>query len=97
MSSDFESKVNVFLCLQVRDLSVAYLLVGVTYLYVGVLIFAAFPSPPLYKDCIEPVRSTFKFSCLFVLVIFTLSVQCVCFRTHTVTLRRSDRTLPPFC
>uniref|UniRef100_A0A8C6KEG4 Neutral amino acid transporter 9 n=1 Tax=Nothobranchius furzeri TaxID=105023 RepID=A0A8C6KEG4_NOTFU len=38
----------------VRDLSVAYLLVGLTYLYVGVLIFAAFPSPPLYKDCIEP-------------------------------------------
>ncbi|XP_037609021.1 sodium-coupled neutral amino acid transporter 9 [Sebastes umbrosus] len=38
----------------VRDLSVAYLLVGMTYLYVGVLIFAAFPSPPLFKDCIEP-------------------------------------------
>ncbi|KAM7369450.1 hypothetical protein PAMP_013717 [Pampus punctatissimus] len=38
----------------VRDLSVAYLLVGLTYLYVGVLIFAAFPSPPLLKDCIEP-------------------------------------------
>ncbi|XP_046873216.1 sodium-coupled neutral amino acid transporter 9 isoform X3 [Hypomesus transpacificus] len=38
----------------VRDLSVAYLLVGLTYLYVGVLIFAVFPSPPLSKDCIEP-------------------------------------------
>uniref|UniRef100_A0A674PJD5 Neutral amino acid transporter 9 n=1 Tax=Takifugu rubripes TaxID=31033 RepID=A0A674PJD5_TAKRU len=38
----------------VRDLSVAYLLVGLTYLYVGVLIFAAFPSPPLSKECIEP-------------------------------------------
>ncbi|TMS07964.1 neutral amino acid transporter 9 isoform X2 [Larimichthys crocea] len=38
----------------VRDLSVAYLLVGLTYLYVGVLIFVAFPSPPLSKDCIEP-------------------------------------------
>ncbi|XP_023142078.2 neutral amino acid transporter 9 isoform X1 [Amphiprion ocellaris] len=38
----------------VRDLSVAYLLVGMTYLYVGVLIFASFPSPPLFKDCIEP-------------------------------------------
>ncbi|KAF7650833.1 hypothetical protein LDENG_00119860, partial [Lucifuga dentata] len=38
----------------VRDLSVAYLLVGLTYLYVGVLIFAAFPAPPLYKECIEP-------------------------------------------
>uniref|UniRef100_A0A8C6SE32 Neutral amino acid transporter 9 n=1 Tax=Neogobius melanostomus TaxID=47308 RepID=A0A8C6SE32_9GOBI len=38
----------------VRDLSVAYLLVGLTYLYVGVLIFASFPSPPLTKECIEP-------------------------------------------
>lgn len=38
----------------VRDLSVAYLLVCLTYLYVGVLIFAAFPSPPLSKECIEP-------------------------------------------
>lgn len=46
----------LFYFLQVRDLSVAYLLVGLTYLYVGVLIFAAFPSPPLSKDCIEPVR-----------------------------------------
>uniref|UniRef100_H3CCG7 Neutral amino acid transporter 9 n=1 Tax=Tetraodon nigroviridis TaxID=99883 RepID=H3CCG7_TETNG len=42
----------------VRDLSVAYLLVGLTYLYVGVLIFAAFPSPPLSKECIEPVRTS---------------------------------------
>ncbi|XP_034048428.1 sodium-coupled neutral amino acid transporter 9 isoform X2 [Thalassophryne amazonica] len=38
----------------VRDLSVAYLLVGLTYLYVGVLVFAAFPTPPLFKDCIQP-------------------------------------------
>lgn len=38
----------------VRDLSLAYLLVGGTYMYVGVLIFAAFPSPPLSKECIEP-------------------------------------------
>ncbi|XP_060091962.1 neutral amino acid transporter 9 [Heteronotia binoei] len=37
----------------VRDLSIAYFLVGLTYLYVGVLIFAAFPSPPLAKECIE--------------------------------------------
>lgn len=37
----------------VRDLSVAYLLVGLTYLYVGVLIFAAFPSPPITKECIQ--------------------------------------------
>ncbi|KAI5614234.1 sodium-coupled neutral amino acid transporter 9 [Silurus asotus] len=38
----------------VRDLSLAYLLVGLTYLYVGVLVFVSFPSPPLSKDCIEP-------------------------------------------
>ncbi|XP_024119040.1 sodium-coupled neutral amino acid transporter 9 [Oryzias melastigma] len=38
----------------VRDLSVAYLLVGLTYLYVGVLIFGSFPAPPLIKDCIQP-------------------------------------------
>ncbi|XP_030048991.1 neutral amino acid transporter 9 isoform X1 [Microcaecilia unicolor] len=37
----------------VRDLSVAYFLVGLTYLYVGGMIFAAFPSPPLYKECIQ--------------------------------------------
>nr|XP_056704305.1 neutral amino acid transporter 9 [Euleptes europaea] len=37
----------------VRDLSIAYFLVGLTYLYVGVLIFSAFPSPPLTKECIE--------------------------------------------
>ncbi|NXX96574.1 S38A9 protein, partial [Centropus bengalensis] len=37
----------------VRDLSIAYFLVGLTYLYVGVIIFASFPSPPLSKDCIE--------------------------------------------
>uniref|UniRef100_A0A493TLQ8 Neutral amino acid transporter 9 n=1 Tax=Anas platyrhynchos platyrhynchos TaxID=8840 RepID=A0A493TLQ8_ANAPP len=37
----------------VRDLSIAYLLVGLTYLYVGVIIFASFPSPPLSKECIE--------------------------------------------
>ncbi|XP_034296775.1 neutral amino acid transporter 9 isoform X2 [Pantherophis guttatus] len=37
----------------VRDLSIAYLLVSLTYLYVGVLIFASFPSPPLSKECIE--------------------------------------------
>lgn len=51
--------VKVCCCFQVRDLSVAYLLVGLTYLYVGVLIFAAFPSPPLSKECIEPVRPAF--------------------------------------
>ncbi|XP_039211581.1 sodium-coupled neutral amino acid transporter 9 isoform X3 [Crotalus tigris] len=37
----------------VRDLSIAYFLVGLTYLYVGVLIFGSFPSPPLSKECIE--------------------------------------------
>ncbi|XP_078253109.1 neutral amino acid transporter 9 isoform X2 [Rhinoraja longicauda] len=38
----------------IRDLSIAYLLVGLTYLYVAVMTFAAFPSPELPKDCIEP-------------------------------------------
>ncbi|XP_031821008.1 sodium-coupled neutral amino acid transporter 9 isoform X3 [Sarcophilus harrisii] len=37
----------------VRDLSIAYLLVMLTYLYVGILVFASFPSPPLSKECIE--------------------------------------------
>ncbi|XP_007486384.2 neutral amino acid transporter 9 isoform X1 [Monodelphis domestica] len=37
----------------VRDLSIAYLLVMLTYLYVGILAFASFPSPPLSKECIE--------------------------------------------
>ncbi|XP_028916993.1 sodium-coupled neutral amino acid transporter 9 isoform X1 [Ornithorhynchus anatinus] len=37
----------------VRDLSIAFFLVGLTYLYVGILIFASFPSPPLSKECIE--------------------------------------------
>lgn len=56
----------MFSWFQVRDLSIAYVLVGLTYLYVGVLIFAAFPAPPLYKDCIEPVRFTFmSFSFFF--------------------------------
>ncbi|XP_054431323.1 neutral amino acid transporter 9 [Pteronotus mesoamericanus] len=36
----------------VRDLSIAYLLVTLTYLYIGVLVFASFPSPPLPKGCI---------------------------------------------
>ncbi|KAK1345409.1 hypothetical protein QTO34_014122 [Cnephaeus nilssonii] len=38
---------------KVRDLAIAYLLVTLTYLYIGVLVFASFPSPPLSKDCIE--------------------------------------------
>ncbi|KAM6156973.1 neutral amino acid transporter 9 isoform 1-T1 [Erethizon dorsatum] len=37
----------------VRDLCIAYMLVTLTYLYIGVLVFASFPSPPLSKDCIE--------------------------------------------
>ncbi|KAM3939838.1 neutral amino acid transporter 9 [Leptodactylus fuscus] len=37
----------------IRDLSVAYLLVGLTYMYVGVMVFASFPSPPLDKECIQ--------------------------------------------
>ncbi|KAM7148577.1 neutral amino acid transporter 9 isoform 4-T7 [Molossus nigricans] len=36
-----------------RDLSIAYMLVTLTYLYIGILVFASFPSPPLSKDCIE--------------------------------------------
>uniref|UniRef100_F7GWN6 Neutral amino acid transporter 9 n=2 Tax=Macaca TaxID=9539 RepID=F7GWN6_MACMU len=41
----------------VRDLCIAYMLVTLTYLYIGVLVFASFPSPPLSKDCIEQVRA----------------------------------------
>ena len=37
----------------VRDLCIAYMLVTLTYLYIGILVFASFPSPPLPKDCIE--------------------------------------------
>lgn len=37
----------------VRDLFIAYMLVTLTYLYIGFLVFASFPSPPLSKDCIE--------------------------------------------
>ncbi|EMP41367.1 Putative sodium-coupled neutral amino acid transporter 9 [Chelonia mydas] len=43
----------------VRDLSIAYFLVGLTYLYVGLLIFAAFPSPPLSKECIEQMITVY--------------------------------------
>ncbi|XP_064358733.1 neutral amino acid transporter 9-like isoform X2 [Dromaius novaehollandiae] len=43
----------------VRDLSVAYFLVGLTYLYVGVIIFASFPSPPLSKECIEQMMTVY--------------------------------------
>ena len=39
-----------------RDLCIAYMLVTLTYLYIGFLVFASFPSPPLSKDCIEQVR-----------------------------------------
>ena len=48
--------VGILFSLQVRDLSIAYMLVTLTYLYIGVLVFASFPSPPLSKDCIEQVR-----------------------------------------
>ncbi|OXB55698.1 hypothetical protein ASZ78_000735 [Callipepla squamata] len=43
----------------VRDLSIAYFLVGLTYLYVGVIIFASFPSPPLSKECIEQMITVY--------------------------------------
>lgn len=46
---------DCFLCSQVRDLCIAYMLVTLTYLYIGALVFASFPSPPLSKDCIEQV------------------------------------------
>ncbi|XP_029908406.1 neutral amino acid transporter 9 [Myripristis murdjan] len=65
----------------VRDLSVAYLLVGLTYLYVGVLIFAAFPAPPLYKDCIEAnFLDNFSSSDVLVFVART----CLLFQMTTV-------------
>uniref|UniRef100_UPI00358EADCE neutral amino acid transporter 9-like isoform X1 n=3 Tax=Myxine glutinosa TaxID=7769 RepID=UPI00358EADCE len=37
----------------VRDLMIAYILVGSTYLYVGCLVFASFPVNPFSKSCIE--------------------------------------------
>ncbi|XP_053910437.1 neutral amino acid transporter 9 isoform X2 [Cuculus canorus] len=43
----------------VRDLSIAYFLVGLTYLYVGMIIFASFPSPPLSKECIEQMMTVY--------------------------------------
>ncbi|XP_048875600.1 sodium-coupled neutral amino acid transporter 9 isoform X2 [Brienomyrus brachyistius] len=65
----------------VRDLSVAYLLVGVTYLYVGVLVFAVFPSPPLSKECIEPnFLDNFPSSDIWVFVART----CLFFQMTTV-------------
>ncbi|XP_061043783.1 neutral amino acid transporter 9 isoform X3 [Eubalaena glacialis] len=43
----------------VRDLSIAYMLVTLTYLYIGVLVFVSFPSPPLSKDCIEQMMTVY--------------------------------------
>nr|XP_044994913.1 sodium-coupled neutral amino acid transporter 9 isoform X2 [Jaculus jaculus] len=43
----------------VRDLCIAYMLVTLTYLYIGVLVFASFPSPPLSKDCIEQMMTVY--------------------------------------
>uniref|UniRef100_UPI00358F285B neutral amino acid transporter 9-like n=1 Tax=Myxine glutinosa TaxID=7769 RepID=UPI00358F285B len=37
----------------IRDLSIAYGLVGGTYIYVGIFIFSTFPAPPLWKTCIQ--------------------------------------------
>uniref|UniRef100_A0A8C0Y615 Neutral amino acid transporter 9 n=2 Tax=Cyprinus carpio TaxID=7962 RepID=A0A8C0Y615_CYPCA len=65
----------------VRDLSLAYLLVGLTYLYVGVLIFAAFPSPPLSKECIEP-NFLDNFPSSDILVFFART--CLLFQMTTV-------------
>ena len=39
--------------LQIRDLTIAYVLVAVTYIYMGIMFYAAFP---LNKNCIEDVR-----------------------------------------
>jgi hypothetical protein len=39
-------------CLQGRDLSIAYVLVALTYMVVGAVFFISFP---LNKDCIEDV------------------------------------------
>ncbi|MFT7815718.1 sodium-coupled neutral amino acid transporter 9 [Arapaima gigas] len=65
----------------IRDLSVAYLLVALTYLYVGVVIFATFPSPPLSKDCIEPnFLDNFPSSDIWVFVART----CLLFQMTTV-------------
>ncbi|XP_066887081.1 neutral amino acid transporter 9 isoform X4 [Kogia breviceps] len=43
----------------VRDLSIAYMLVTLTYFYIGVLVFVSFPSPPLSKDCIEQMMTVY--------------------------------------
>lgn len=44
---------NAFNCaLQIRDLTIAYVLVAVTYIYMGIMFYAAFP---LNKNCIEDV------------------------------------------
>ncbi|XP_069498897.1 neutral amino acid transporter 9-like [Ambystoma mexicanum] len=37
----------------VRDLCIAYLLVSLTYLYIGIMFFIAFPTPPFPKTCIS--------------------------------------------
>nr|XP_054108224.1 neutral amino acid transporter 9 isoform X4 [Callithrix jacchus] len=57
----------------VRDLCIAYMLVTLTYLYIGVLVFASFPSPPLSKDCIEQVRHCVPSLC-----------DCVCLHVFIV-------------
>lgn len=67
-----------FLWLQVRDLSLAYLLVGLTYLYVGVMIFASFPSPPLSKECIEPVSLISSFCPVCELFSFHICLILAC-------------------
>ncbi|XP_069089330.1 neutral amino acid transporter 9-like [Pleurodeles waltl] len=46
MRNNDETKNNV------RDLCIGYLLVCLTYLYIGIIFFISFPSPPIPKTCI---------------------------------------------
>lgn len=45
---------NTFAYFQVRDLSIAYILVALTYIPIGVLFYSAFPMP---KYCVVDVSS----------------------------------------
>lgn len=78
---------NFILYLQVRDLSIAYMLVTLTYLYIGILVFASFPSPPLPKDCIEQVRHMYPL-CVIVST-FILAEQAWRYRSKIII---ADRT-----
>ena len=49
--------------LQVRDLSIAYVLVALTYIPIGVLFYSTFPLP---KFCVVDVRMLLSFNCIIV-------------------------------